>query len=156
VGSLSCHPPFIVEGGGSMGHLTDGGDAPSKDTAAREPKATDYRPPRDSGEAAASTDSFPERTESFPPPEVQMAAYLEQAELLAAGGVDAIFCEMLTRRDVALRAVEAALTVGLPVFVGFVCRVNMTYEELDDPATIAGGTGEGSVALSLCTTALTK
>ena len=42
-----------------------------------------------------------------------MSAYLEQAQLLAASGVDAIFCEMLTRQDVALRVVEAALTVGL-------------------------------------------
>ena len=54
-----------------------------------------------------------ENTDSFPDEETQMSAYLEQAQLLAASGVDAIFCERLTRRDVALRVVEAALTVGL-------------------------------------------
>ena len=37
---------------------------------------------------------------------------------------------MLTRKDVALRVVEAALSVRLPVFVGFVCKVNMTFDEL--------------------------
>ena len=37
VGSMSGHPPMIVEGGGSMGHLTDGASAPTEDTAPRAP-----------------------------------------------------------------------------------------------------------------------
>ena len=37
VGSMSGHPPMIVEGGGSMGHLTDGASAPTEDTAPRVP-----------------------------------------------------------------------------------------------------------------------
>ena len=47
---------------------------------------------------------------------------------------------MLTRKDVALRVIEAALSVKLPVFVGFVCKVNMTFDELDEPAKIGSGT----------------
>ena len=124
VGSISAHPPLIVEGGGSLGALSDGAEAPTTDTT---PKAAT------TGEAIA-----PE-LDTFPAPDVQIAAFREQAELLAAAGVDAIFCEMLTRKDVSLRVVEAALTVGLPVFVGFVCKVDMTWEELNEPARIAGG-----------------
>ena len=54
-------------------------------------------------------------------PSVETAAFREQAELLAAGGVDAIFLEMITQPERGLRCVAAALTVGLPVFVGLVC-----------------------------------
>eukprot|EP01043_Picozoa_sp_COSAG02_P042737 COSAG02_NODE_3656_length_6410_cov_2.706703_4_plen_253_part_00 len=74
VGSISAHPPEIVAGGGSMGALTDGATAPSKDTHSRAPTQVQGLQK--------------ENTDSFPAPEIQVAAFREQAQLLAAGGCD--------------------------------------------------------------------
>ena len=68
-------------------------------------------------------------------PDVEAAAYREQAELLRDGGVDAIFVEMLTEKERALRCVGECLTVGLPVFCGLVCS---RYDDNTDP-TLQGG-----------------
>ncbi len=52
------------------------------------------------------------------------ADYREQAELLAAAGVDLIAMEMMMELEDATYAVEAAVATGLPVWVGFSCRLD--------------------------------
>lgn len=51
------------------------------------------------------------------------STYTEQAEILAAAGVDIIALEMLQRPPIAQAAVAAALATGLPVWVGVSCKV---------------------------------
>ncbi len=57
-----------------------------------------------------------------PPEKTARANYREQAEVLAGAGVDLIALEMM--RDLAQTryAVEAAVSTGLPVWVGFSCK----------------------------------
>lgn len=50
------------------------------------------------------------------------ANYREQAEVLAESGVDVIALEMMRDIEQTTCALEAAVTVGLPVWVGFSCK----------------------------------
>ncbi|MEE9324032.1 MAG: homocysteine S-methyltransferase family protein [Dehalococcoidia bacterium] len=52
--------------------------------------------------------------------------YREQAELLAEAGVDLLVLEMMMNIERSKYALEAALTTGLPTWVGFSCRVDDT------------------------------
>ncbi len=58
-----------------------------------------------------------------PSPERAGANYREQAEIMAEAGVDLIALEMMLHSGRATAAVEAAVSTGLPVWVGFSCRV---------------------------------
>ncbi len=49
------------------------------------------------------------------------ANFQEQAEALAAGGCDLIILEMMRDVDTAGYAIEAAVSTGLPVWVGYTC-----------------------------------
>jgi S-methylmethionine-dependent homocysteine/selenocysteine methylase len=51
------------------------------------------------------------------------ASYREQAELLAEAGVDLIALEMMYSAKHVAPAIRAALTTGLPIWVGFSCQV---------------------------------
>jgi len=53
----------------------------------------------------------------------ERASYREQAQLLAAAGADLLALEMLRDIDQARVIVEAAGTTGLPILVGFTCRL---------------------------------
>lgn len=57
-----------------------------------------------------------------PRAEVARDNYEVQAEILAESGVDLIVLEMLRDLEHASYAVEAAVTTGLPVWVGFSCK----------------------------------
>lgn len=57
------------------------------------------------------------------PAEQLVANYNEQAELLTEAGVDLIALEMMYNVEQAVPAIRAALTTGLPTWVGFSCRV---------------------------------
>ncbi len=50
------------------------------------------------------------------------ANYREQAEVLAESGVDVITLEMMRDLEQTTYAVEAAVAIGLPVWVGFSCK----------------------------------
>ena len=50
------------------------------------------------------------------------ANYREQAEVLAESGVDVIALEMMRDIEQTTYALEAAVTVGLPVWLGFSCK----------------------------------
>ena len=52
------------------------------------------------------------------------ASYREQAHLLAEAGVDLLAMEMMTEVDQAADAIEAAVSTGLPVWVGFSCKIS--------------------------------
>ena len=52
------------------------------------------------------------------------ANYLEQAELLAEGGVDLLALEMMQDTEQGAYAVEAAVTTGLPVWIGLSCKLS--------------------------------
>jgi len=56
-------------------------------------------------------------------PDVAVASYREQAQTLAAAGADLIALEMMQDVAYAAYALEAALSTGLPVWVGFSCRL---------------------------------
>lgn len=49
--------------------------------------------------------------------------YLEQAEVLAESGVDLIVLEMMRDIEQTSYAIEAAVATGLPVWVGFSCKI---------------------------------
>ena len=51
------------------------------------------------------------------------ASYREQAHLLAEAGADLLAMEMMTEVDQAADAIEAAVSTGLPVWVGFSCKM---------------------------------
>lgn len=57
-------------------------------------------------------------------PDVAMASYREQAEILAEAGADLIALEMMQDVAYSAYALEAALSTGLPVWVGFSCRLS--------------------------------
>src|SRR5262245_46383123 len=57
------------------------------------------------------------------PGEQLEANYREQAELLADAGVDLIALEMMYNVERAAPAIRAALATGLPIWIGFSCRV---------------------------------
>jgi S-methylmethionine-dependent homocysteine/selenocysteine methylase len=74
------------------------------------------------------------------PAEQLEANYREQAELLAEAGVDLIALEMMYSVEQAAPAIRAALTTGLPIWVGFSCRVagDGTVQLLDGSPFAAG------------------
>ena len=51
------------------------------------------------------------------------ASYREQADLLAEAGVDLIALEMMSAPEYAGPAIRAAVATGLPVWIGFSCRL---------------------------------
>jgi len=59
-----------------------------------------------------------------PSAEQAQANYREQAEILAEAGADLIMMEMMQDIEQATYAVTAAVSTGLPVWVGFSCRVD--------------------------------
>jgi S-methylmethionine-dependent homocysteine/selenocysteine methylase len=56
-------------------------------------------------------------------PDVAVASYREQAEVLASAGADLIALEMMQDVAYTVYALEGALATGLPVWVGFSCRL---------------------------------
>ena len=64
----------------------------------------------------------------FPPPSTAFSWYKEQAEILAESGADLLIIEMIEEVDQVSLATEAALTTGLPVWLGFSCRENLNGE----------------------------
>ena len=58
-----------------------------------------------------------------PSPEVERASYREQAELLAEAGADLLALEMIRDIDQGRTIVQAAAATGLPVWLGFTCRL---------------------------------
>jgi len=64
----------------------------------------------------------------FPPSSTALSWYKEQAEILAGSGADLLIIEMIEDVDQGSMAVEAALTTGLPVWLGFSCRKNLDGE----------------------------
>lgn len=72
----------------------------------------------------------------WPPVEEEEANFAEQAQLLKEAGVDLIFCEMTYDLDHGRRAVRAALSVGLPVFVCFSCNPSLNKAK---PARLGDG-----------------
>jgi len=49
------------------------------------------------------------------------AHYREQAEILAEAGVDLLMMEMMTNTEQAAYAIEAAVSTGLPTWIGYSC-----------------------------------
>ena len=52
------------------------------------------------------------------------SSYREQAHLLAEAGADLLALEMMTDVDQGADAIEAAVSTGLPVWVGFSCKMS--------------------------------
>jgi S-methylmethionine-dependent homocysteine/selenocysteine methylase len=75
------------------------------------------------------------------------ASYHEQAELLAEAGVDLIALEMMYSAEHIAPAIRAALTTGLPIWVGFSCQVTREgMVQLLDGSPLATGLSQ-SLAL---------
>lgn len=70
------------------------------------------------------------------------ASYREQAEVLAESGVDVIALEMMRDLEQTAYAVEAAATMGLPVWVGFSCKTT-------DEGTVVLWDGENTLVEAL-------
>ena len=58
---------------------------------------------------------------NYPDPDIELAALRELATILADSGVDLIALEMMQDTRHAVRAMEAALETGLPVWLGVSC-----------------------------------
>jgi S-methylmethionine-dependent homocysteine/selenocysteine methylase len=86
---------------------------------------------------AGSISSF--RAAGVPAAQVE-ANYREQAEVLAEAGVDLLALEMMYSVEQAAPAIRAALTTGLPTWLGFSCRVagDGTVQLLDGSPFAAG------------------
>ncbi len=93
---------------------------------------------------AGSISTFSARLDSSLAPvgEVARANYREQAEVLAEAGVDLISLEMMRDVEQASYAVEAAVSTGLPVWVGFSCK-------RADDGTVVLWAGEHTLAEAL-------
>ena len=67
-------------------------------------------------------------------------SYREQADLLAEAGVDLIALEMMSSPERAAPAIRAALATGLPIWIGFSCRLaeDGTVEFFDGSPFVAG------------------
>ena len=67
-------------------------------------------------------------------------SYREQADLLAEAGVDLIALEMMSSPELAAPAIRAALTTGLPIWIGFSCRLaeDGTVQFFDGSPFVAG------------------
>ena len=59
-----------------------------------------------------------------PSAEQAQASYPEQAKVLAEAGVDLILLEMMQDTQQAAYAIQAAVATGLPVWVGFSCKMS--------------------------------
>ncbi len=95
--------------------------------------------------------------DNTPPPEVAKANYREQSELLAEAGADLIALEMMQDTEHSRYAIEAAAATGLPVWVGFSCKIGadgetvvfwkpgpeVSFEDSFDLLMSAGGTLAG-------------
>jgi len=79
----------------------------------------------------------------WPEPEVEAEAYLEAARAHAKSGVDMLFLEMMKDQHHAPRAVSAAATSGLPVFLGISARTDTQTGEI-----VLFGTGKDSVPIT--------
>ena len=73
---------------------------------------------------AGSISTFPAKLDhGYDPDEREARAnYTEQAEVLAEAGADLIALEMMRDLEGAKYAIEAAITTGLPVWLGFSCQ----------------------------------
>ena len=71
--------------------------------------------------AGSISEWVPDESSKWSDPAHHRAALREQAELLAAAGVDLLAVEMAMRVEQAVPAVEEALATGLPVWVGCSC-----------------------------------
>ena len=58
------------------------------------------------------------------------ASYQEQAEVLAEAGVDFIICEMMRDYENANIVIRAALSTGLPVWIGYSTMVDETGKDV--------------------------
>lgn len=72
----------------------------------------------------APTTFCSDSTKCYPPLIEALSWYVEQAELLAAAGVDILLIEMIEDIEQGSLAVQAACRTGLPVWLGFSCRRN--------------------------------
>ena len=77
-----------------------------------------------------------------PGAERAQANYREQAEVLAASGVDMIALEMMRDIEQTSYALEAAMTTGLPVWIGFSCKTT-------DEGTVVLWDGEHTLTKAL-------
>ena len=59
-----------------------------------------------------------------PSTDYMKSSYREQAHLLAEAGADLLAMEMMTQVDQAAYAIEAAVSTGLPIWVGFSCKMS--------------------------------
>ena len=89
-----------------------------------------------------------ENKATLPTEQQARAGYLEQAEILASGGVDLIVLEMMGDLHQTIYALEASLSTGLPVWVGFSTRISsngaevLLRESADDGPTLIRGLDE--------------
>jgi len=83
---------------------------------------------------AGSISCFPPRNDvaAYPEAAKERDGYRELADVLAEGGVDLIALEMMEDTHHAVMAMEAALEIGLPVWLGVSCRF------ADDGETLVG------------------
>ncbi len=63
-------------------------------------------------------------------PQQARADYAEQAGILAEAGVDLIMMEMMKDLEQSALAIEAALSTGLPTWVGFSCQLEKDSSEV--------------------------
>ena len=63
-------------------------------------------------------------TKCYPPLSEALSWYMEQAEILVESGVDVLLIEMIEDVEQGSLAVQAAISTGLPVWLGFSCRRN--------------------------------
>jgi len=93
---------------------------------------------------AGSISTFTARYDYSYEPQAKRARanYLEQAEVLAETGVDVIALEMMRDIEQTTYAVEAAVAMGLPVWIGFSCKTT-------DEGTVVLWDGEHTLAEAL-------
>jgi len=70
----------------------------------------------------APTTFCSDTSKCYPPLSEALAWYVEQAEILAECGVDILLIEMIEDIEQGSLAVQAACTIGLPVWLGFSCQ----------------------------------
>ena len=118
----------ILEAAG-MGGLVEELNTGAVTTAiqAREAAAGD-RPVLIAGSISTFSSGIP--PEFMPSGEGAKALYAEQAQLLAQAGVDLIALEMMLDVEQTRYAIEAAISTGLPVWVGFSCKPSEDGEEV--------------------------
>ena len=98
--------------------------------------------------------------DNIPDAQVMGANFREQADNLAEGGAELIMLEMMVEAEQSILAVEAAAATGLPVWVGFSCRMAedgetvlmwdrqdaVRFGEVIGPVMAAGGAHGASLA----------